>query len=220
MNCETIINTDRHRYKLISRVALQNFQNVWDKLVSRTEAALWLGITERMLIDLVEARLLFAEYSPGDGFSHWAFHKSALAECLARVATHIKDSVIQKKGEEESLIDLIDASRQLFVVGLNAASILLCIAEGKLKAYQLTGQELRLGVLLFDCSDIQRYIQNVKTENGWIGREEAARLLGIKDVTLTRWVRSGLMSPAATYGHVQYFNQKAIMTFIAEHVTR
>src|SRR5450755_2604304 len=219
LNCETIIKTDRHQYKLISRVSLQNFQKEWDKLVSRTEAALWLGITERMLIDLVEVRLLSAEYSPEDGFSRWAFHKSTLAECLARVATHIKDSVIQEKGEEESLIDLIDASRQLFVVGLNAASILLCVAEGKLKAYQLTGQELRLGLLLFDRSDIQRYIQSVKTENGWIGREETTKLLGIKDVTLTRWVRSGLMPPAATYGHAQYFNQRAIVAFVTEHVT-
>jgi predicted site-specific integrase-resolvase len=173
----------------------------------------------RSIIDLVEARLLFAEYSPGNGFSHWAFHKSTLAECLARVATHVKDSVIQEKSEEESLINLTDASRQLFVVGLNAASILLCVAEGKLKAYQPTGQELRLGVLLFDRSDIQRYIQSMKTENCWIGREETTKILGVKDVTLTRWVRSGLISPTATYGHVQYFNQRAIVAFVAEHVT-
>ncbi len=218
-----------HSYSLSSAVVRTNLcrekteilelRSKWNEKGNRTEAAEWLGTTKKMVLDLVEVGLLSAEYSPVNGFPHWIFHRSALDECLAHVAMYVKDNSVQEKGKQEPLMNLANASRLLFVVGLNAASILLHVTEGKLHAYYAARQKLRLGALLFDRSDIQKYIQRVKTENGWISREEVAKFLGIKDMTLARWVKVGLLSPVAIYGHIQYFNQTTIDRFRDDHIT-
>jgi excisionase family DNA binding protein len=104
------------------------------------------------------------------------------------------------------------------VVGLNAVAILCRVAEGKLRAYHIAGQKLNLGLLLFKRSDIEQYIEAIKSINGWISREALTRLLRVKDVTLTRWVRAGLILPAATCGGAQYFDHKRVEKFIADHI--
>ena len=66
--------------------------------------------------------------------------------------------------------------------------------------------------------DLQQYIEDMKSENGWIGREEARRLLGVKDGTLARWVKGGLLTPCATFAHVQYFQMSTICQFTADYI--
>lgn len=219
LTCRDLGQTHKRKYRLVNRAELSVLRNEWNEEVSRAEAAKWLGTTEQMIVDLVKVGLLAAERSPADGCPYWKFSRPVLIECLEKVSKHVESFLSQEKTKQGSFINLAKASRQLFVVGLNAASILLSVAEGKLKAYCSAGQVSQLSTLIFDHLDIQKYIQSVKSENGWIGREETARHLGVKDVTLTRWVKHGLISPIATYGHVQYFDQKAITTFITENVT-
>jgi len=58
----------------------------------------------------------------------------------------------------------------------------------------------------------------MKLGNGWISREDATKLLKIKDVTLARWVKFGLISPAAICGSAQYFDRETVEEFIADHI--
>ncbi len=59
----------------------------------------------------------------------------------------------------------------------------------------------------------------MKAENDWIGREEARKLLGVKDGTLARWVKAGLLTTCATYAHVQYFHTSTIRQFTADYIS-
>ncbi len=104
------------------------------------------------------------------------------------------------------------------MVGLNAVSILSYVAEGKLQAYFSADRDPKLTSLLFDRSDIQQCIQSMKLENGWVSREEVTKLLKVKNVTLTRWVKVGLISPTAVHGSAQFFDREAIEKFIADHI--
>jgi excisionase family DNA binding protein len=79
-------------------------------------------------------------------------------------------------------------------------------------------RDLQLASLLFDRVDIQQCIQAIKSENGWISREGVTKLLKVKDVTLTRWVRVGLISPTVVCGSAQYFNREAVEKFITDHI--
>ncbi len=219
LTCQDSALTDKRKYRYIHRAEVLALRNKWSDEVNLAEAAKYLGTTEQMVLDLMKVDLLFAEHAPAEGYPYWTFSKSALIECLEKVSKHVNNFSSQKDVEQGSLMNLIESSRQLFVVGLNVAAILLCVAGGELKAYCPAEQRLRLDALHFEGSDIQRYIQSVKTGNGWIGREETVKHLGVKDTTLTRWVKYGLITPVALYAHVQYFDQKVIEAFIAEHVT-
>jgi len=211
-------STGKQKHRFVNRVEVLELRGQWNELVNRAEAAEWLGISKRMIIDLVKVGLLVVERNPGEGFPHWAFNKSALVDCMEKVLNCVESCSPDKIGEKDSFVDLPGAARLLFVLGLNAASILSYVAEGKLQAYYRVDQDLKLGLLLFDRSDIQQSIQAIKSENGWINREDVTELLKVKDITLARWVKFGLISPAAVCGSAQYFVRESVEKFVADHI--
>jgi len=194
-------------------------RSAWNELVNRAQAAEWLGVTERMVVDLVNAGLLSAERCPAEGYPFWAFRRSALLQCLESVSKHVETHPCRDGDGTDSVVNLAGAARLLFIVGLNAVSILSCVAEGRLRAYVIAGQELKLGSLRFDRSDIEHYIHKIKSENNWVSREELTKLLKVKDVTLTRWVRKGLISPTTVLGSAQYFSRETVEKFMGDHIT-
>jgi len=211
--------TGKQKNRFVNRAEVLALRGRWNEFVNRTEAAEWLGITEHMVTDLVKVSLLVAEHNPEEGYSRWTFSKSALVDCMEKVLNRVENCSSQMTGENASLLDLAGAARLLFVVGLNAASILSYVAEGRLRSYFSADRDLKLTSLLFDRSDIQQCIESIKSENGWISREGVTKLLKVKDVTLTRWVRVGLISPTVVCGNTQYFNREAVERFIADHIT-
>src|SRR6266851_1404238 len=209
----------KRQYRFVSRSEVLELRDVWDGLVNRAQAAIWLGVTERMVVDLVSAGLLAAERCPADGYPFWSFRPSALLQCLESVSKYVECRPDQVSNCGDSLVNLTQATRLLFVVGLNAVSILSCVAERRLRAYGIAGQELKLGSLHFGRSDIEQYIHKIKSENNWVGREELTRLLKVKDATLTRWVRKGLISPTTVVGSAQYFSRETVENFIEDYIT-
>lgn len=218
LTCQTQEPISKRQYRFVSRSEVLELREVWDELISRTQAAKWLGVTERMVVDLVSAGLLAAERCPADGYPFWAFRPSALLQCLESVSRYVECRPDQVSNCGDSLINLTQATRLLFVVGLNAVSILSCVAEGKLRAYGIAGQELKLGSLRFDRSDIEQYNHKIKSENDWISREELTRLLKVKDVTLTRWVKKELITPTTIVGNAQYFSKEIVEKFMRDHI--
>ncbi len=211
--------TSKRQYRFVSRREVLELWSVWNEAVNRAQAAEWLGVTERMVVDLVNAGLLSAERCPAEGYPFWAFSRSSLLRCLESVSKHVECRPFQEGDCRDSVVDLAGAARLLFVIGLNAVSILSNVAEGRLPACQIEGQELKLGSLLFDRSGIEQYIHKIKSENNWVSREELTKLLKVKDVTLTRWVREGLISPTTVLGGAQYFSRDSVEEFMGDHIT-
>jgi excisionase family DNA binding protein len=209
----------KRQYRFVSRREVLELRSAWNESVNRAQAAEWLGVTERMVVDLVNSGLLSAERCPAEGYPSWAFKPAALLQCLQSVSKHVEIRPHRNGDITDSGVNLVGAARLLFVIGLNAASILSSVAEGRLPSYQLAGQALNLGSLLFDRSDIEQYIHKIKSENDWVSREELTKILKVKDVTLTRWVRKGLISPTIIYGNAQYFSQDTVKKFIEDYIS-
>jgi len=212
------MTTDADRLKFVNKTEVLELRNQWSEYITRSEAAVWLGVTEKMITNMVNVDLLQAEFHPADGFPRWLFSKSEIVKLLENISKHVRSLSTQEEAEWR-LISLTEASRLVFVVGLDAVCILQRVVEGKLCVYRAKDNKLPLGSLLFARANLQQYIEDMKAENGWISREEVRRLLGVKDGTLTRWVKVGLLSPVATCGHVQYFGKPTINQFIADHIT-
>lgn len=208
---------DHNRIKFVSKTEVLDLCDQWNESIIRSEAALWLGVTEEMITNMVKAGLLQAEFRPSDGFPRWLFSKSSIIRLLENLAEHVRCSSAQEH-TESLLISLTEASRLVFIVGLDAVSILQRVIEGKLQAYKTEEDKLSLISLLFRRADIQQCIEAVKAEKGWISREETTKLLGVKDNTLTRWVKFGLLTPSIIHKHVQFFDKVVINQFIAEHI--
>lgn len=205
------------QYRLLLREEVLRLREQWNTEVARQEAAAYLGISEKLIIDLVQVGLLSARRGPAANSSHWRFSKSELARCLECVSKHVSD--LATGGEKALLLDLPAASRLSFVVRVNAAMILAQVAEGKLQAYRRKHQALALGTLLFDRSDILNCVEIVKYNNHWLSRKEVTQRLKVKDGTLARWVKVGLIFPVQTFGNIQYFNGELVEKFIAEYIT-
>jgi len=212
-------STGKRTHRFVNRAQVLELRSQWEEFVNRAEAAQWLGVTQSMVIDLVKVGLLVAERNPAEGYPCWAFHKSALVDCMEKVLKYVKSCVSDKIGEGDTFVDLAEAARMLFVLGLNAASVLSFVAEGKLRAYFSANHDPKMTSLLFNRSDIQQCIESTKLENGWVSRKDVTRLLKVRDITLARWVKFGLISPAVVYGSAQYFDRETIVHFITNHIT-
>lgn len=218
LTCQTREPVGKRQYRFVSRSEVLELREVWDELVNRAQAAIWLGVTERMVVDLVNVGLLSADRCPSKGYPFWAFSRPALLQCLESVSKHVTIRPYCEEDSRERIVNLAGAARLLSVVGLNAVAILCSVADERLQAWQITGQEMKLGSLCFDRSEIEQYICKVKLENSWVSREELTELLKVKDVTLTRWVRKGLISPTTVLGSAQYFSREIVEKFMKDNI--
>jgi len=111
-----------------------------------------------------------------------------------------------------------EASELLFPIGMTFASLLLKVSQGWLPAYHPLNQKFHLESLLFSPLDIQTFVRAIKKRNFWIGPMEASTLLGIKNATLAKWVKEGLLSPATVHEHLEYFDQATIDRFVLNYI--
>ena len=51
-----------------------------------------------------------------------------------------------------------------------------------------------------------------------MSREELTKQLKVKDVTLARWIREGLISPAKAGGNAQFFEREMVEKFISDYI--
>src|SRR6266516_3130427 len=115
--------SDTSRLKFVNKTEVLELRNQWSEYVTRSEAAVWLGVTEKMITDMVNVGLLEAEFRPSDSFPQWLFSKSEIVGLLENLAKHIRGLSAQEKAEH-LLTGLTEASRLVFVLGLDAASII------------------------------------------------------------------------------------------------
>src|SRR5207253_1625914 len=115
---------NKRQYRFVSRNEVLELRSRWNESVNRAQAAEWLGVTERMVVDLVNVGLLTAERCPAEGYPFWAFNRSALLQCIERVSKHVEWRPYQEGNSADSAVNLTGAARLLFVVGLKGVSIL------------------------------------------------------------------------------------------------
>ncbi len=190
----------------------------WNSSAGLKEAAHVLGVSEDIVLAMVAIGLLASAQNPATGFQSWQFNEKDLYQLLEKIKSQTKVHTEQGRVNFFS-VSLICASRITTQIGLNAASILARVADGTLQAYRLPSSEFSCKDLLFDPNDLSAYIEAVKEERGWMSRKEVTKRLKIKDGTLAKWVRAGLLVPAVVHINAQYFDKATVEKFIVDHVT-
>jgi TniQ len=178
-----------------------------------------LSLTRYVVIQLAHAGFLTARKDRRPP-QKWRFNSDGVDECLDRIFAIVRDSAdypIAEDRNEGGFLSLKKTTMLLSKVGLDASSIILQVAEGKLPAYLPENGKHGLGNLLFARSDIEAYAENVKVESGWIGQNEAAKLLKIGIPTLIEWVKAGRITPVASHC-AYYFDKDAIEKLATDRV--
>jgi len=185
----------------------------WVDGIPLDEAAKWLGLSERIVLELVRADLLFAECGPEiDGSRCWVFSKQAVTECCYEVTKHLRRYV-----PGCAMIDLGQATQMLLRLGYDEAHILKHVARGNLVGYLPTGSR-GLERMMFCEGDVRAFLEGSKAEKGWMSDKEVGQQMGVKGSTVARWTESGLLSPVVVCDSACYFDQDTSKQFITEHV--
>lgn len=201
------------RYNFIRRTEVMELCDRWADGASLAEVTRWLGLSERIVLVLIRADLLFAERGPEiDGSSCWMFSRQAVTECYYEVTKNLR-----RYTPGSPTIDLDEAARILSALGLDEADILQRVASGKLTCY-LSWRSGGLERMMFSEGDIRALLEESKLEKEWVSHKEVAQRMGVKNSSLSRWIESGLLPPVVACGSVCYFNQDTAEKFVTGHV--
>lgn len=216
----TVLNYEASKNRgFVKKEELLDLQSRWSFLLNLEEVVQILGVSEDVALEMTKIGLFSAEHGPLQGFSQWRFSEKILQSFIGCIKDHTKTFVADQSTQGRSLLTLVGASQTLAVVGLNAASILGLVSEGKLPAYHRPYQVFRCGNILFDPDDLRICSDHIKRRNNWVGRADVARRLQVKDRTLAKWVKARLLSPVAIHAHTQYFDRDQVENFATEYVT-
>jgi excisionase family DNA binding protein len=202
----------------VKQTDVLRLRDSWNFFVGLKEATQVLGVSEEVVLSMVDIGLLPSEQNPSSGFLSWKFNEKVLCQLLENIKKHV---AVYNGFEDVSApsLSLVGASRLLTNVGLNAASIIALVANGNIRAYRRPSSPFSCKDLLFFRRDIQAFIATMLAERGWLRRKDVTKLLKVKDGTLAKWVRTGLLIPAAVIVSAQYFDEKAIEKFVTKHIT-
>lgn len=199
---------------LLSRSEVLVWREAWRDHPTIAEAARLLGVSYWVVSDLIAGGFLPPPHQLADDAPGWRFNHAAIVACHAQVATR----VTRKPPGTDDDLTLAGAARLLHGLGLNAAALLVSVANGELAASHLPSMPIRLGDLRFTRADLAAHAARVKAANNWLGRRETARHLGISEEVLQRLVEKGRLTPAPVSGHAHFFDCDTVDAFGRDHI--
>ena len=199
---------------LLSRNEVLVWREAWRDHPTIAEAARLLGVSYWVVSDLIAGGFLPPPHQLADDAPGWRFNHAAITNCHAQVATR----VTQRPIETDDDLTLAGAARLLHGLGLNAAALLVSVANGELAAYHLPTMPIRLGDLRFMRADLAGHAARIKAANNWLGRRETAHRLGISEQMLQRLVENGRLTPAPVSGHAHFFDRDTVDDFGRDHI--
>jgi predicted site-specific integrase-resolvase len=199
---------------LLSRSEVLVWREAWRDHPTIAEAARLLGVSYWVVRDLITCGFLPPPHQLADDAPGWRFNRTAIAACHARVTARITQ---RPPGAADDLT-LAGAARLLHGLGLNAAALLVSVANGELAASHLPAMPIRLGDLRFRRTDLAAHAARVKAAHNWLGRRETAHRLGISEHALQRLVENGRLTPAPVSGHAHFFDRATVDAFGRDHI--
>ncbi len=202
------------RVVLLKREEVMALHAKWGQVISSKEAMGYLGVSSRFLQELVQTGLLSRS---GSKSSLQMFLAQDIANFLERVMKKVLESPTEQAEKGKDFFSLHVTCSKTARVGVRKASILLHIIEGKIRAYHPAYQERQLSTLMFARMDVEKYIEGIKAEKGWIDRLEAAKLLKVHEQCISYWIRADLLSYVSS-PCIPYFYRDAIEQFGRDYV--
>lgn len=139
--------------RLVRRSSVWAMRRSWQIGLSRSEAAWWLGVSDAMLSDLVDAKLLAVETLPHQGLPE-QFSKQAIADLWSLLVERVQSAF----NVTPELLELDAAARLVKPMGLNATHLVGAVMQEQLPAYHEEPVLSAIDQVLFYPRDVQRYI--------------------------------------------------------------
>lgn len=212
------LETTKEVPTMVRQTDVLKLRDAWNFYMGLEEATQVLGVSEDVILDMVDIGLISPEQSPNTGFLSWKFSEKELCLLLDKMRKHAK-TYSEFGTANVPTVSLASAARMLTKVGLNAASIIAHVADGKVLAYRQSNEQFSCRDLVFEHKDINAYVKAILAEKGWMSRKDVTRYLKIKDGTLVKWVKAGLLVPNVIHANTQYYDRVTVEKFAADHVT-
>lgn len=204
---------------LLDRKEVLYLNTVWLDPLPEKQAAIFLGVTQELVGDLIETGLLSSrQRSPHQAVDEQITRASVIG-CLERMSLCTKGLSPQDLAEENAWLSLAEAVQLLSARGFDAVTLFLLAISGTLWAYQPLSLSFQLGSLHFARTDLQVCLDKVNVNGALVSRGTAAKFMEIREVVLSKLVRGGFISPKVVRQHLQYFDRASLDHFMSENLT-
>ena len=186
----------------------------WQNAVSLDECARELGTVDNVVKTLIEAGLLESvRGGKVTGGFLWLVSRDSITDLRQALQSKMKPPI-----KRVTTINLIKTTQILHPLGIGLVELIQQIIDGRFALVEMLDTEWSLGDLRVNLADIDALTIEIRQERGWLTRDETAKRLGIKPVSLSKWVQSKLLQPVITHGHTQFFKENDVITFLATHI--
>lgn len=186
----------QRQWQLIEAESVETLQQTLQSRLTLEQAAAMCGISEKLLLALVEANLLPAGDGQGsDQAPVWSFRERDLQEALTRLVGHLP-LCSPGAASNDQLLSLNQALRITSGASIRLPALLQALQGGQLSGFRLS-KTVTLSSLRFDRSQVLAYLaeQRPPERRALLSIQEASRMLHCKDTTLYRWRTRGLLVP-------------------------
>lgn len=210
--------------KFVKREEVDTLKTLLKRLLTLSAAASVLGVSEEILLGLVEQNLIIPKFSPKEGFLKWKFAEKDVFDFLAKIKTNVfeigQEATNKSDGTSKfkQKYSFIQTCQKMAIVDVNGSSLISYLCQGKISAFHPKYTKFLVSNLQFSSDGIDNLINFVKINNNWVERRKVQRMLKVKDKTINYFVNKGLLNPISC-GSAQYFTQSNIDMFLANYLT-
>ena len=196
------------------REEIHTLKDKWDKSFSLNQVANRLGFSEEVATNLIELGVLTPVRGPlVDGGNIWLIESDSVEALI----TAFDEQVILCEGTA-GLVNLVRATQILATIGVNSAALIKRVVDKKLVGIRTSYRLWNAGKVLFRKADLSQLALEIQEQNGWVTRLWVAKKMGVKDVIVTKWARSGLIKSQTHCGSAVYFDRYEMEKFASEHI--
>ena len=201
-----------NRFNLLHRASVLQRLTEYEDTLTLTETADLFGLSDRVIVDLIQANMLEAVRGPTiDESMVWYVSRPAAYNLL---------KVIRQGTTKLPLLDMVPLRRAVQIVSAhdqNMLSVIERLLMHKMRAFWMTNA---LPDIAVSAEDLQVWLAELREDRPFISRSQFAKQMKVKRLhIIDTWVASGLITPLSDPNESpMYFKIEDVEQFMADHV--
>lgn len=209
-----IVRKSPRQPDFICRSEVLTLQQRWELGIPQADAVRFLGVSELILIDLVDAGMLTTVNSPDERCDNWLLSPKSVTRLLERLmysARPIRE--IQPYARP-----LVEMAQALSYYGYRAATIMQLAWEQLIRVSWERQPAPQSGRLWVSTEDLDFRLELLCDDRPFLSRVQAARQLCVPVANLMEWESKGLISCSREKGLGWQFDRADVERFDAQYL--